>query len=218
MYVPSERLSVVVMFNHLSNAYAAAMDVLAAALGEFPPGPDATQPTPTWLGSYIEPETGLSVRIERGAPGQIRLRYGHAPELVDMRMADPDHTRLRREADGLWMDRPDENQSSRLRPNDGAPSRDVGGRYHCAELDATLTIADAGGVLYGGFSGILGQGRMEWLDPVGVDTWALPCPRALDHTPPGDWTLVFHRDGRGRPDSVTVGCWLARGLVYQRVG
>jgi len=27
---------------------------------------------------------------------------------------------------------------------------------------------------------------MELLDPVGPDVWALPCPRALDHTPSGD--------------------------------
>jgi D-aminopeptidase len=53
---------------------------------------------------------------------------------------------------------------------------------------------------------------MELLDPVGPDVWALPCPRALDHTPPGDWTLCFDRDA-GR---VTVGCWLARKLVYQK--
>jgi len=28
------------------------------------------------------------------------------------------------------------------------------------------------------------------LEPVGPDVWLLPCPRALDHTPPGDWTLA----------------------------
>ena len=66
---------------------------------------------------------------------------------------------------------------------------DVAGRYRCEELDAELTVADAGGVLYGAVSGFLGQGRMELLDPVGADVWVLPCPRALDHTPPGDWTL-----------------------------
>ena len=38
---------------------------------------------------------------------------------------------------------------------------------------------------------------MELLEPVGGDVWALPCPRALDHTPPGDWTLAFRRDDDG---------------------
>ena len=97
------------------------------------------------------------------------------------------------------MDRPGENQyvaAAALRWH--AVGRGVAGRYRCAELDAELTVTDAGGVLYGAFSGFLGQGRMELLEPVGPDVWALPCPRALDHTPPGDWTLAFRRDGAGR--------------------
>jgi D-aminopeptidase len=59
---------------------------------------------------------------------------------------------------------------------------------------------------------------MELLDHVAADVWALPCPRALDHTPPGDWTLAFRRDDAGRVVSVRVGCWLARNLVYDRLG
>jgi D-aminopeptidase len=93
----------------------------------------------------------------------------------------------------------------------------VAGRYRCAELDAELQVVDAGGALYGGFSGFLGQGRMELLEPIAPDLWALPCPRALDHTPPGDWTLAFRREG-GRVAGVEVGCWLARRLPYARVG
>jgi D-aminopeptidase len=94
---------------------------------------------------------------------------------------------------------------------------DVAGRYHCDELDAELTVIDAGGVLHGAFSGFLGRGRMEVLDPIGADLWALPCPRALDHTPPGDWTLAFQRDAFGAPIAVRIGCWLARNLIYKRL-
>jgi D-aminopeptidase len=78
-------------------------------------------------------------------------------------------------------------------------------------------VVNAGGALHGTFSGFLGAGRMEVLDPIGPDTWALPCPRALDHTPPGDWTLAFRRDASGRVSGATVGCWLARGLQYSRI-
>ena len=135
--------------------------------------------------------------------GQVRLRYGHFPDRLDLQpdgtaSSDDGSVRLRPGDGGLWMDRPHENQSSRLRPCDGAPAKDVAGRYRCEELDAELTVVDAGGVLYGGFSGFLGQGRMELLGPVGADVWVLPCPRALDHTPPGDWTLAFRRDASGR--------------------
>ena len=73
------------------------------------------------------------------------------------------------------------------------------------------------GTLPGACSGPLGRGRMEQLEPIGPDLWALPCPRALDVSPPGDWTLAFRRDGAGRITGATIGCWLARGLAYDRV-
>ncbi len=220
MYLPAERISVVVMFNHMSDAHAAAVDLLAAALGEDRPKPRADEERPDWLGAYVEPETGLAVRIDMAQAGQVRLRYGHPAEMLDLQAdgtASGGGTRLRQGEGGLWMDRPHENQSSRLNPCSGTPAIDVAGRYRCGELDATLTVVDAGRVLYGGFSGFLGQGRMEMLDPIGPDLWALPCPRALDHTPPGDWTLVFQRDRAGRVGGVEVGCWLARSLPYARV-
>lgn len=221
LYVPSERVSVVVMFNHLVDAHEAAVDVLAAVLGEERRQPEAAVPAPGWCGAYTEPETGLAVRIDAAGNGQLSLRYGSHPDRLDVQVdgtATCAGARLRPADGGLWMDRPQENQSSRLRPCEGAPNKNVAGRYRCEELDAELTVADAGGVLYGGFSGSLGQGRMEMLEPLGADVWALPCPRALDHSPPGDWTLAFRRDEVGRAVDVGVGCWLARRLPYARVG
>jgi D-aminopeptidase len=220
LYVPSERVSVVVMFNHLSDAHEAAVDVLAAVLGEDRPPRPAPGAMPEWLGAYTEPETGLSVRIEAAADGRVRLRFGHFPDLLDVQAdgsASGDSVRLRMDDDGLWMERPLENHSTRLVPCTGTPAKNVGGRYRCAELDAELTVIDAGGVLYGGFSGFLGQGRMETFGAIGPDVWVLPCPRALDHTPPGDWTLAFRRDDAGKVVGVEVGCWLARRLHYMRV-
>jgi D-aminopeptidase len=220
LHVPSERISVVVMFNHLSDAHAAAVDLLAAVLEHDRSRPAAPLPPPDWLGAYVEPETGVAARIDMAPFGQVRLRFGSRAELLDQHAdgtASDGSVRLRPADGGLWMDRPNENQSSRLRPCNGVPATDVAGRYRCDELDAELTVSDAGGVLYGGFSGFLGQSRMELLDPIGPDVWALPCPRALDHTPPGDWTLAFQRDDNGRPIGVEVGCWLARRLPYERI-
>jgi len=222
LYMPAERISVVVMFNHFGDAHGAAMDALAAALGEERPAaaPPITTP-PDWIGAYRDPETGLSARAEPASPGKIRLRYGHSPELLDLQADGTARsargTALRPAAGALWMDRPSENSSTLLTPNPGSPTLDVDGRYRCAELDTELTVTNAGGALHGAFSGFLGAGRMEVLDPIGPDTWALPCPRALDHTPPGDWTLAFRRDAAGRVSGATVGCWLARGLDYARL-
>jgi D-aminopeptidase len=216
----AERVSVVVMFNHFANAHDAALDLAAAVLDVARPARVSTAPDPAWLGAYVEPETGLSVRIEPAPNGQVALRYGYPARLLDLNedgTAGNDNGRLRPGDGGLWLDLPHENQTSLLRPCPGEPARDVAGRYHSAELGADLTVADAGGVLYGGFSGFLGQGRMELLEPIGPDLWALPCPRALDHTPPGDWTLAFRRDDAGRPAGVEVGCWLARHIPYARI-
>ncbi len=215
LHVASERVSVVVLFNHMADAGAAAMDLLAAVLGEARPSP-AAHPAPDWLGAYLEPESGLAARIDMAPDGQVRLRYGHSAERLGLGAdgaAGSDGARLRPGGNGLRMDRPAENHASLLQPCGGAPAADIAGRYRCAELDAGLTVVDAGGVLCGSFSGFLGQGRMEMLEPVGPGVWTLPCPRALDHTPPGDWTLAFQGDG-----SVRVGCWLARGLGYRRAG
>jgi D-aminopeptidase len=206
---------VVVLFNHMADAHDAAVDLFAAALGEDRPAKAAAIPSPDWLGAYLEPETGLAVRLEAAPEGQVAVRYGHPPQLLDLKAdgaESDDGTRLQIREDGLWLDRPRENLSTRLQPCAGEPARAIAGRYHCHELDADLTVADAGGAFYGAFSGFLGQGRMEQLEPIGPDVWALPCARALDHTPPGDWTLALAPGG----DSVRVGCWLARGLEYVR--
>jgi D-aminopeptidase len=216
VHVPSERLSVIVLFNHLADASDAAMALLAAVLEEAR-APAAAEPgRPAWLGAWFDDDTGLAARVDAASGGQVRLRYGQSPERLVMQpdgSAGDDGTRLRPDGDGLRMDRPQENSRVRLRRLVGAADLDVAGRYRCAELDAELTVIDAGGALYGAFSGFLGQARMELLDQIGPDVWALPCPRALDHTPPGDWTLHFDRDA----GCVTVGCWLARKLLYKKV-
>ncbi len=220
VYLPAERVSVVVFFNHLSDARGAAVDLLTAVLGGDRPAPTPVQPPPPWLGAYLEPETGLSVRIDLAGDGRLRLRYGHAAERLDLNpdgSASNGATRVWAGDGTVRMERPGEHLRSSLQPCLGGARLDVAGRYRCAELDTELTVVDAGGVLYGAFSGCLGPGRMELLDPIGADVWALPCPRALDHTPPGDWTLRFRRDVGGRASSALVGCWLARGLLYERL-
>lgn len=219
LYMPAERLSVVVLFNHLSEAHRAAQDIVAAVLDE-PAAPGPTpRPAPDWTGAYRDPETGIAARVEAAGPGRVALRYVRSPETLDLTEegAIGADLKLRRRSDGLWMERGGDNFSSRLEPL-ASPNGalDSAGTYHCAELDAWLTIENAGGALYGAFSGFLGRGRMESLDPIAADAFALPCPRALDHTPPGDWSLMFRREGETVVD-VEVGCWLARGLRYRRV-
>src|SRR4051794_19722307 len=182
----------------MADARGAAMGLLEAALDEpARPAPREEQ-LPEWTGAYIEPETGLAARIDAAGRGRIRLRYAQHAELLELNedgSAGPAGLQLRMTEAGLAMDRLDENQRTTLIRLEGTPAPDIAGHYRCGELDAALDVVGAGGALYGAFSGFLGPGRMEQLEPIGLDVWALPCPRALDHTPPGDWTLAFRREG-----------------------
>lgn len=109
VHVAAARVSVVVMFNHLGNAAAAAMEVLAAALNAEPARPDeAPPPPPFWCGAWLDPETGLAARIDPAGPGQLRLRHGHNAELLELR---PDGSagleggsRLVHDGATLWME------------------------------------------------------------------------------------------------------------------
>ncbi|WP_367160671.1 D-aminopeptidase [Kozakia baliensis] len=220
LHLAAERLSVVVMFNHMSEAHAAAATLAAAVLGEIPPPSLGTPGNPHIPGIYLDSDTGLSARIE-AEDARLRVGYTYPPEILENWRDDgagTDGTRLSLRGEDLWMERPQENRSGWLkRQIAGEGTLDVAGRFHCDELGAQLSVVNAGGALYGGFSGMLGLGRMERLQPLSQDLWLLPCLRALDHSPPGAWTLSFQRDESGNVTGARVGCWLARDLFYRRM-
>ena len=217
-YIPAERVSVAVLFNHMADPRTAALEVLAALFGEVAPTP-IKAPAPEWVGRFEEPETGLALRIEP-ADNALRLHFSPHPEVL-LASADGAYggggSRLSAVAREVRMERPLENMDSDLIRVAGTPGRDVAGVYRCAELAAELTITDAGGGLYAACSGDLGQGAMQALLPHAADIWLMPCPRALDHSAPGDWTLKFHRDAAGAAAGIEVGCWLARHIPYEKV-
>lgn len=215
LHVAERRLSIVVFFNHLSDASAAALELLAAALGAPPPAPRLEAPRPDWLGTWIDPETGLAARLEEAGAGRVRLGFGHGAELLDLTAdggAGGASVRIEPDGAALRMLRPKENLATRLeRPPQAAPGEPCG-RWRCEELSSDIVIEDAGGTLYGGFEGPLGRGRREALVDLGGGVFLLPCWRALDHTPPGEFTLRLHAGGA----LLEAGCWLARGLAYRR--
>ena len=216
-YLPSVRISVVVLFNHLSSdPRAAALDLLSTLVPS-PTRSGAGGSATPWEGSYQEPETGLVVRLEQTADQRVKLHYaGLAPDILDLGRDDEARAglvALRRTPEGLWMDRGGDNQSTLLTPVSGDASLDVAGIFHSDEYDADFTCVSDGGGVYGAFSGCLGEGFMTPMIPVAPDLWRLPMPRALDHSPPGDWTIHFVRED-GKLVAAEIGCWLARRVRF----
>jgi len=219
LHIAAHRLSVVVLFNHMSDAHHAALHIATAALNESHTTPDSHTPTLT-PGIYIEQETGLSARLHI-TNDAAHLQYGtlpeHLPGQPDGTAGTPTGTRLTPTGETtLRMTRPLENRTTTLtrQPNlaETLPPT-LAGTYHCAELNARLTIENAGGTLYAAFSGQLGQSRMERLKPLTPTLALLPCPRALDVAPPGDWTLNVTPD----TNTIRLGCWLSRDFTYTRL-
>lgn len=218
-YAPAERVSIVVMFNHMADPNAAAADLFAALL-DHPAAAVSAVADPGWAGKYIEPETGIATRIETMPGGKLRMHYGPGPETL-IATAPGDFksggSRLYQDTDGVRLERATDNQSTRLLPVSGDPVADIAGAFRSDELAATLDIIASGGALYGAFTGDLGTGMMHNLIAYAADIWLLPCPRALDFSPPGDWTVHVRRDGDGRVIGLEIGCWLARRIAFTRV-
>ena len=113
------------------------------------------------------------------------------------------------------MARATDNLDTLLEPVTGDAPKDVSGTYRSTEWGAAITVANTAGTLYAACSGELGEGAMVPLIPYGADLWLMPCPRALDFSAPGDWTLSFRREA-GQITGLRMGCWLARDIEYSK--
>ncbi|PZU19969.1 MAG: aminopeptidase [Shinella sp.] len=226
VHVPSERLSVVVMFNHEANARAAAFAVLDAARGSASVPGEPHLPDQAFKGHFLCRETGLSVTLTPLPGSSLHLRYGTGAEilnLLDEKTAGGDHTLLLTGGEGLRMERPQENFSSLLQPLETLPDEslvspdDIAGRYIAPELQSELEITVSGGQPFAAFSGFLGKGAVQPLFPVSPDVWLMPVRRSMDAPAPGDFTLLVRRNAAGRVSGIEAGCWLARHNVFERV-
>ncbi|MGV8953056.1 MAG: D-aminopeptidase [Cypionkella sp.] len=217
MHALSERLSVVVLFNHENSAHDAASGVMAAALGQ--DAPIAAMVPEIWAGKWLCPETGLLARIDVGHSGAA-LRFATSPEDVTATAEGTltsAGTTLAKDGDALNMRRDGDNITTRMTPvaplghADGA---EIAGRYQTRELGATMTIEARDGGVYACFEGLLGTGRMERVHPIGKDVWVVATRRSMDAPAPGDWTLCVTRNASGTVSGLTLGCWLARKIDY----
>jgi D-aminopeptidase len=217
-WVPSERLSVAIAFNHESDSQDAAMHVLAAALGESgaQPPSDAAAAQP-FLGHWLDEEIGLLLDVTANADGTISALYDGGAETLSV---GPDgvarslDTTLSREGDGLRIDRPGDAIRTLARPLGKGSEDEIDGIYRSEELESQFEIVNAGGSWFGGFRGILGHGPLMPMAPAGPGVWRLTCHRSMDAPAPGDWTVRV-QDARAGGRKLSVGCWLARDVVFK---
>ena len=219
LHAATERLSVVVMFNHEADAHAAALFLMRAALGR-PSAPRSGVPADqSWAGSYLEPSSGLSIDVTVHG-NAILANLGGGTEVLSFGedgVARSAGMTLSRQDDGLSLDRPGDNLRGLAARLDGDAAPDIAGRYWSAETESVFEVKAAGPAFAGRFDGFLGCGPMHQLRPFAGDVWRLSTPRGMDAPAPGDWTVQVHRAADGAVEGLTIGCWLARNVVFSRI-
>ena len=228
IHIPSERVSIVVLLNHEADAHGA-VDFIAKRVLNWQ-DPKGIRPVPAveWKGDFLDAKTQLYLTITDGEkPGTLSVRYGPKKETVKLSseiQAESETMTIRIEGNTVHANRVGDNrilQATRIPGPDvasvhGNPSLEYTGTYHCAESESTFHCTGEDGMLYGSFDGFLGQGPVWLMRHVGNDVWALGNPRGLDATPPGDWTIIFKHEDKGKINGCTIGCWLARHVEYTK--
>ncbi|KAM0424182.1 hypothetical protein ACHAPT_010552 [Fusarium lateritium] len=220
LQVPKERLSVVVMLNHESEAGTIAEHVLRGLLNLQRPQFPVVVPSPTWFGAFLDGNTQLAITVAPGVKGKVSITYAGYPESITltepMRGSSRDMTATM-DGNTLRLERLKDHRTinaSRIAPSVSPVDNTLyQGDFYCAEIDSTFHCSDQGGVMFGAFDGFLGQGPAQLMRYLGDHIWALSCPRGMDAPAPGDWTVVFRFEGVSVV-GVTVGCWLARRLEF----
>jgi D-aminopeptidase len=179
-------------------------------------------PSKGWDGLWLDDTQRLFVRTT-DTPSGVRLHYAPSPALATPTAdggARALGLELQRHGDRLIMDRTVDNlhvEARHLAPVAWADGAEIAGRYRSDELDTWLEIEARDGATYVGFEGMLGTGPMERMYPLAQDLWSVTSRRAMDAAPPGEWTVLVRRDADGQVSGLTIGCWLARNIDYDRV-
>lgn len=237
VHVPSEHVSALVMLNHEGASGAAAEMILKRAFGVPEPKVDAKKVPEQWKGEFLDEGTQMLIRGEINDKGELHINVvgNEKMTLKDDRNAECRTMTARLDEDGeilhiyrtrdhyhyhaKRLKKPAKDESSKAGPQPAISepkNKDYAGTYRCEEVDSTFNCTGEGGMMYGSFDGFLGKGPMHTMSYVAEDLWLLHCPRSMDAPAPGDWTVVFKRDGNGGIAGVSISCWLARKLEYVR--
>lgn len=221
MYATSDRVSVITMFNHEANAADAAGYVLQKVLKIPAPERKIVEAAQEWAGIFFDPDLGLAITVKRGDQGEVMITYACYAERL--RASDSHHASSR--AMSATLDG-DKLSLYRVRDHRAIEARRVSqkytsfhpsllvGNYYCAEADSRFHCEGTGHMLYGSFTGFLGEGPALIMKCLGEHLWHLSNPKGMDAPAPGDWTMAFDEGENGGVAGFTIGCWLARNLHY----
>lgn len=228
-YAPVSRVSVVVLLNNDRMEPGVVSDyILKRVLGKKHDGEpdDAIEISPRWVKTWLDYETALAVYVSEPKPGEILFKYFSKPVTMRAISANsalgdgmtaslqPNKTMRAQIAKDNWLI----DAKPAGKPMPAADSPELLGTYRCPYIESVVHLSGSGGALYAMFDGFLGEGPVHMLRPIGTDLWALACPRAMDHAPPGDWTVSVRRTDGGRVVGLTISGWLARILEYLKDG
>ncbi|ORX96471.1 beta-lactamase-type transpeptidase [Clohesyomyces aquaticus] len=224
-YVPQERLSVIAMFNSENATVGKTVTYIIRKALQLPDAPTSdVKPAGEWFGEFLDEGTQLSITVaEAATAGSVSIRYARDAE--DVRLVSPTRAESQDNiatisGDTLEIHRVHENRklvAQRIKQEPKTDGSELQGKYYCSELGSTLMCHGQDNMLYGAFDGVLGNGSVNLMRRLGKNVWVWACPRALDHSPPGDWTFVFKENAHGDIIGCTIGCWLARNLSFSKV-
>ncbi|KAF2164238.1 hypothetical protein M409DRAFT_68103 [Zasmidium cellare ATCC 36951] len=223
LHVPSENLSVVVLFNHEGDSGSAAESIVKKLFKFEDPAASVETAVSEWNGSFLDEETQLLIKVTPGDAREILVTYlgEEKAKLVSSTVAQSRRTLATVEKDVIHVNRLRENKKLQGRRIDETsempPSSDYVGIFHSTDADSTFICNGNSTLMYGAFNGYLGKSPVSLMKYVGEDIFLLGQKRGLDAPAPGDWTVVFHRNGDGKVTGATVGCQLARNLRYERI-
>ncbi|EXJ83125.1 hypothetical protein A1O1_06744 [Capronia coronata CBS 617.96] len=223
-YAPEPRISIVVLLNQEhGDAVGVSEYILKRIMGVPEAKDEIASPDPDWTGTYLDSDTGLAIVVSPGGPGELLVKYHGNPEklrVVEACRAESNSMVATLDGSCLHLYVPQDNRTLHAQrvASSGKPassdSSGLQGDYHCAEIGSVFRCSGSGDMVYGMFDGFLGHGPVHLMRQLGDDLWALACPRAMDATPPGDWTIIVRRNDKGKVAGLTIGCWLARRLEF----
>jgi CubicO group peptidase (beta-lactamase class C family) len=223
-YAIKDRLSVIVMLNHENNNAAKACSSIIRKSLKLPDAPTSTvKPVREWFGNFLDKETQLCITVSEGTKGTVAIRI--FKDAQNIRLVSPDRAETDDDiatisGDTLTVHDIGANRTfvaQRVDPVTKTDGSRLQGKYYSSELESTFVVEGQDNMLYGAFDGPLGQGPVNLMRRAGENVWFWACPRALDHTPPGDWTVAFTEDGEGKLIGCTVSNWLARNNEFKKI-